>query len=112
MQSLRQRWTKRWVLAAIAHFLLTLGGFWLISVVGFAVAESDIGAAPSWLTPLERVVTFGLLQPLAYWVFAFGEIRYWTWLGLAVSTLLIALNSFVAIAIVQGIVRGLSAARR
>jgi hypothetical protein len=112
MQSLRQRWTKRWVLAAIAHFLLTLGGFWLMAVVGFAVAESDFGPAPVWLAPVERVVTLGLLQPLAYWVFAFGEIRYWTWLGLAVSTLLIALNSVVAIAIARRIVRALSGARQ
>jgi hypothetical protein len=35
-----------------------------------------------------------------------GEIRYWTWPGLALSTLLIAINSAVAVAIVQAIVRG------
>jgi hypothetical protein len=106
MQALRQRWIKGWLLAFGAHFALSVGGFWLLSIVAFAIAESNFGPAPAWLAPLEKIVTFGLLQPLAYWVFAVGEIRYWTWPGLALSTLLIAINSAVAVAIVQAIVRG------
>jgi hypothetical protein len=93
------------LLTLAAHFVLSFGGFWLISIVGFAVAESNFASSPSWLVPLEKIVTFGLLQPVAYWVLAVGAIRYWTWLGLALSTLLIAVNSAVAITILQAVVR-------
>ena len=82
------------------HFALGLGGFLAIS--GWALGSADGGvsvplAAPFWV---ERIVHFGLLQPVAHWVLSAGVVAWWTWSGLIALVALIAVNSGVAVALV------------
>lgn len=95
--------SKLWRIAVACHFVLSTVGFWLVAVVAFAVAESNYGPAPWWLAPLEKVVSFGLLQPVAYWIVTLATLRYWTWTGLFLSTAVFAANSLAAIGICRGI---------
>jgi hypothetical protein len=105
MQLLHKTWRRAWLIAAFVHLILCTAGFWTVAIVGFAVADSNLGTAPWWLAPLEKLLTFVLLQPLAYWVFASDVIRYWTWFGLWVSIGVFVVNSVLAIAIVHVAVR-------
>lgn len=89
----------------VAHVLLCAAGFWIVTIVAFAIAESNYGPAPWWFAPLEKFVMFVLLQPLAYWVLATGAIRYWTWFGLTLSIIVFIANSVLAISIVRVAVR-------
>ena len=94
-----------WLGAGAVHAAMSLAGFWSLSIVGLAAADSDLAMVPWWLAPLEHAVRFVLLQPLAHWVLALLEVRYWTWPGLALSTVLIGANSAVAIVVARTLTR-------
>jgi hypothetical protein len=95
--------SRRWRIAVVCHFVLSTAGFWLVAVVAFAVAESNYGPAPWWLAPLEKAVSFGLLQPFAYWIVTLAPLRYWTWTGLFLSTAVFVGNSLAAIGVCRGL---------
>jgi hypothetical protein len=100
-----------WRTAVVIHFLLSAAAFWLIVIAGIGSGESNQGAAEAWLTALEKVVNFGLLQPLGYWVLVLAPVRYWTWTGFVLTMALLALNSLAAIGICR-VVWGRMVARR
>lgn len=91
---------KKIVLLFWIHFALGLGGFLTIS--GWALGSADGGitaplAVAGWV---ERIVQFGLLQPIAHWVLSAGIVAWWTWSGLIALVALIAVNSGVAVALI------------
>jgi hypothetical protein len=88
------------------HFALGLGGFLALS--GWALGSADGGievpaAVAGWV---ERIVHFGLLQPLAHWVLSAGIVAWWTWPGLIALIALIAVNSVAAVALAALVVLG------
>jgi len=91
---------KKIVLLFWIHFALGLGGFLALS--GWALGSADGGiavpvAVAGWV---ERIVHFGLLQPIAHWVLAAGVIAWWTWPGLLALIVLSAVNSGAAVALI------------
>jgi hypothetical protein len=98
---------KKLSLIFLIHFALGLGGFLAIS--GWALGSADaeisgsltVSAGPSAVSGwFERIVHFGLLQPIAHWVLSAGVVRWWTWAGLIALIAVIAVNSGVVVALV------------
>lgn len=96
-----------------AHLLLSAGSFLVLQ--GLGVALQDAGMTSRVLAWLEILVQFFLLQPLAHWVLGGVEIAWWTWPGLLLTILLLALNSLAVGALLAGSLalfqRGRSAGR-
>jgi hypothetical protein len=92
---------KTFIYLVTGHFLLSLAAF--LVLYGWGVASQDAETASRALVWLEIPVQLGLLQPLAHWVLGSVAIAWWTWPGLLVTVLLLALNSVAACGLLAGI---------
>ena len=104
-RTLERVFDNRWGSVTLAHFVATIAAFWLAAIAGAGVADSQSGIAPWWLSALEALLTFGLLQPLAYWVVTLATVPYWTYPGLALTIAVFAVNSIVAVTVLRTVAR-------
>lgn len=89
----------------VIHWLLSFVAY--LVLYGLGLSLQDAGSASGVLAWLEWPLRYGLLQPVAHWAIDSAVAAAWTWSGLVVTAMLVAVNSIVVSAVLAAFVLAL-----